>query len=39
VIFGFEDVRDEAGEEPVGKCRDSADDLYFECEGDKNVGI
>ena len=32
-------VGDEAEEEPVGKSRDDADDLYFICKRVGNVGI
>ena len=39
MLYVLGDVHDEADEAPVGKCGDSADDLYFVCEGDRNVGI
>lgn len=39
MLFALEDVRDKADEGPVGECRISVDVLYFECEGDRKVGI
>lgn len=39
MLFALEGVREEADEGPVGKCRNSANDLCFECEGDKNIEI